>query len=79
MYYSNYDVTQYSDSIYLQLDDPCIYTVLPSNQNFFPSPQYSLAAFDPAIKFNLSASYLPDNATLWSNVSYFCGYPQYKL
>ena len=64
--YTNGSVSTLTSNIVdIKLNDPCEYTILPS-QKFFASPFYSLQTFGDPLYFDLSDSYLADNATVWS-------------
>ena len=77
--YTNYQVTMLTeDVIDIKLNDPCDYKSL-STQNFFNFTTYSLLTYGDPIFLNLSATYIPDNVTVWSGVDFFCGFPSYEV
>ena len=77
--YTDYNVTTLTEGVIdIKLNDPCDYKSL-STQDFFDLSKYSLITYGDPIFLNLSATYLPDNVTVWSGEDYFCGFPSYEV
>ena len=70
--------TTSTESVSIELNDPCVGTVWPT-QKFFDATSYALIVIQDPLTFDLSAGYQADNETVFAAVPFFCGTPSYKV